>query len=105
MFKKTALFLKDGFPNGDDNDNDDDDNDDNDNGDDNDNDDDDDDDNDNGNDNDDDDNRDDNGISTLAQLLWHWQWMVFIFSGPELSCHREEKQKETLNPIRQWGVP
>ena len=68
-------------------------------------DDDDDDDDDDDNDNDDDDNRDDNGISTLAQLLWHWQWMVFIFSGPELSCHREEKQKETLNPIRQWGVP
>ena len=37
---------------------------------------------DNNNDNDNDD--DDNGIPTLAQLLWHWQWMVFVISGPEL---------------------
>ena len=41
--------------------------------------------NDDDNDNDDDDNDDgDNGIPTLAQLLWHWQWMVFVISGPEL---------------------
>ena len=54
---------------------------------------------DNNNDNDNDD--DDNGIPTLAQLLWHWQWMVFVISGPELFFVIERKnKKDSNNPIR-----
>ena len=49
---------------------------------------------DNNNDNDNDD--DDNGIPTLAQLLWHWQWMVFVISGPELFFVIERKNKKRL---------
>ena len=64
--------------------------------------------NDDDNDNDDDDNDDDNdnddgdnGIPTLAQLLWHWQWMVFVISGPELFFVIERKnKKDSNNPIR-----
>ena len=65
-------------------------------GDDDDNDDDDDDNDNDDDDNDDNDNLDDNEISTLAQLLWHWQWMVFVISGPELFFVIERKNKKRL---------